>query len=81
MGAEAPLTNSQESTGIKTADFFNNMKTYIFALVCVAAGFVIGKVISMCNYCGSKKAKEFVYLMHRDFFYNGQIETVHFAYM
>ena len=81
MGSEAPLTNSQESTGINTADFYNNMKTYIFAFVCVVAFLIIGKLLSLCNYFGNKRLKKFMYDMHKDFFHNGEIETVHFAYL
>jgi len=81
MGSSTPLTNSQESTGFTTADFYNNMKTYIFAGACIAGFFIFSKFISICNYFGNKAVKKFMREQHRDFFYNGQIEAVHFAYL
>jgi hypothetical protein len=81
MGSSTPLTNAQESTGFTTADFYNNMKTYIFAGAGIAAFFIVSKIISMCNYFGNEALKKFMREQHRDFFYNGQIEAVHFAYL
>jgi hypothetical protein len=81
MGSSTPLTNAQESTGFATADFYNNMKTYIFAFACVVTFMIIGKFISLCRYCGSKRLEKLMKDVDRDFFYNGEIETVHFAYL